>query len=893
MTALLKKSWVMAGKIYLLTLLLFSLNTFSETGAEAAAVTDGAQRYSLENGLKVILKEDHSARVVSIQVWVKTGSANESEEEAGITHVIEHMIFKGTHTRKTGEIARTVESSGGSINAFTTSDRTVYRVEIASDHFIIALDVLLDAVQHSIFDPLELNKEKEVILEEYRRSLDIPERQLSWAMLDLSFKKHPYRRPVIGYESTIRSIDREDIMEYMDKWYTPGNMVLVVVGDFNRDEALEAIKARLRNFPVRSGGRVLRPIEPPQVTPRSSVIKADVQQVYMDLSWHIPPITHEHIPALDLLEVILGRGRSSRLYTRLKTKRNLVREIDANSYSMVDSGLFSIECTLRPKDIEDALGAIMDEVEKMSVDPVFEPELKKSKRKVEADYLAVMESMEGQAQTLAFFETMTGDMKKADTYLERLEMVTSKDIMNVAGLYLHPENVSIGMIIPENSGNSPDELRVNNLLTQYSGHYNAIIKVSEKEKNNGTTRYTLSNGMRVLIKENHRLPLVSVRAALLGGSRLEEINHSGISAFTARMLTRGTEGLSASEIAATVESWGGKLKDFSGRNSFGITGKFLTGDIEKGLALLADLLIHPSFPEPEIRKVKQDILTDIISKKDNPRQELLDLFNRTLYQSHPYGRPVTGTEESIQSIKRSDLLTWHESLVTSSNLVLAIVGDVNKDKIIARVSDLFKPIKSSDFRPPEISSESPLQKERKVHLERPGSQVHIIIGYLGADLKSPDNAVMTLIDTALSGQGGRLFSELRDKQSLAYSVSSFRRPGLETGMFGVYLACEPAKLQRAKEALFKELDRIKKEGLMEQELEDAKRYVLGNMEIDNQTNGSQALRMALDELYGLRYDHHQRFIREIESVTLKDIRQAAEKIILPHGYAMATVGPGH
>ena len=239
----------------------------------ALSVTDNARKVTLENGLTVILKEDHSASVAAIQVWVMTGSANETEQEAGITHVIEHMIFKGTPSRKMGEIAKTIEAAGGNINAYTSFDRTVYFVEIPGSHFYTGLDVLLDAVQHSLFDEMELAKEKEVVLEEYRRSLDIPQNELGKEVMALSYKKHYYRRPIIGYEESIRGIDREAILKYIDKWYVPENMVLVAVGDFDADSALQKIRALTKDFPRKPVSDFRSPVEPPQTALRKIVKK--------------------------------------------------------------------------------------------------------------------------------------------------------------------------------------------------------------------------------------------------------------------------------------------------------------------------------------------------------------------------------------------------------------------------------------------------------------------------------------------------------------------------------------------------------------------------------------------------------------------------------------------
>ena len=861
----------------------------SRTGI--ANITDGAERFVLENGLTVILKEDHSAPVASVQVWVRTGSANESEEEAGITHIIEHMIFKGTPRRMTGEIARSIESSGGEINAYTTFDRTVYFVEIPGGQVEKALDVLLDAVRNSLFDPLELSREKEVILEEYRRSLDIPERQLNRALFDLAFKSHPYGRPVIGYESTIRSIGRDDILRYRDKWYTAGNMVLVVVGDIRGDEVLETIRSLTRDFPEGPVPSPSRPAEPPQSDTRSRLLRENVMQAYMDMSWHVPPLSHHDTPALDLLGVIMGQGRSSRLYNRLRMETNLVRSIGSGVYSMADSGLFSIESTLSPGNLNETIESIAREVAGIRRGPVSEAELSKAKSMAEADYLSEMESMKGQARSLGFFETMAGDMYKADTYLERLRAVTVEDINNVANLHLRPGNLSICLMVPEKSDISLSEEQIAGIFSLRPSKESGTIDRTKQENETKIIRNVLSNGMRVIIKENHRLPLVSMRAVSLGGTHLEDPEHSGISGFVARMLTRGTHSMNALQIASTVESRGAEIEGFSGRNSFGISAKFLSRDLYPGLDLLADVIINPSFPEDEMERVREDILADIKAKKDSPTKQLFDLFNRTLYRNHPYGRPGTGSYESINSIKRSDLMEWHRSLVVPSNLVLTVVGDVRGDEFLGKAEEIFEGLDSPPFDPPKILPEPPLRGEREIHLERPGEQVHILIGYLGADLKSHDNAVLTLIDTALSGLGGRLFRELRDRQGLAYSISSFHRPGLETGAFGVYLSCEPKKLPVAKEALFMELEKLKKEGLTLEELEEAKRYVLGTEAIAHQTNGRQAMSMALDELYGLGYDHYEKFLREIREVTLDDILRTAQRIFLTHGYTMVTVGP--
>ncbi|MGM0426219.1 MAG: M16 family metallopeptidase [Thermodesulfobacteriota bacterium] len=875
--------------LILLNALAFSPSLWTSQ-VQAASVTDGAERYRLDNGLTVILKQDQSAPVASIQLWVKTGSANETENEAGLTHLIEHMIFKGTPARKTGEIARAIESAGGHINAYTSFDRTVYYVEIPRSRFDTGVDVLLDAVQHSLFDPQELKREKEVVLEEYRRSLDIPERKLSWDVMDLCYNRHPYGRPIIGYEETIRTFSRQDILSYMDKWYTPDNMVLVAVGDFEPEQALHTIKGLVKEFPERGGAEASRPEEPPQTAFRKSVKQAQVEQVYMDLCWHIPALTHRDMYPLDILEVILGHGKSSRLYKGLKMEGNLVHDFSARAYALADPGLFSIEATLSPDMLNNSLRAMAQEIRKLTREAVPEAELQKARAIVEADFVFGMEDMSGQAGTLGFFQTMTGDMNNADHYLKRLQRVTAADLRRVVRTYFRPENLSIGILGPEQEALTVDKDTITNLF-ELRDPEKAAGSHGDPETVTKARMITLPTGMQLVVKENHNIPAVSITGAFLGGTRLEKQTQWGISNFTGQMLTRGTSERTLSDIASTVESWGARLNGFSGRNSIGVSARFLSKDLFPGLALVADVVQNSTFPESEIAKVKTDILAGIRAKKDRPMALLFDLFYETLYPRSPYGHPVSGTQETIEDMTRSDLRKWYRQIAFPSNFVLSVVGNVDSAQLIPYVETLFSGFPASDNQIPPIPTEPPLKEVREAHIQRPGAQTHLVRGYLGAGLKSTENPAMALLKTALSGQSGRLFNQLRDKQSLAYAVTAFRRPGLDTGAFGVYLACDPAKLNEAKISISKQLESVREKGITPKELEEAKTYLLGNLAIGHQTNASQAMRMALDELYGLGYDGQKRYIEKIKSVTREDIQAAVRKIIAPQKYVIVTVGP--
>jgi len=859
-------------------------------GLQAASVVDGVERVRLENGLTVLLKEVQDAAVSSVQVWVDAGSADETEAEAGITHFIEHMIFKGTPSRPAGEIARTIEAAGGSINAYTSLDRTVYFAEIPAPETATAVDVLLDAVQFSLFDEEEIAREKEVVLEEYRRMEDIPERRLGREMMALCYEKHPYGRPVIGTMDSIRSFDRAGILRYMDKWYTPENMLLVVVGAFDEQAILDRIRSQTNRFPERRGAKkALRPAEPPQEKTRTLLMQEKVGQVYMEMAWHIPPLLHQDIPALDLVGAILGDGKISRLNSRLRIDERLVNSISAGAYSLKDPGLFFISSELSSEHLGKVLRIIGEEAALLGKEPVSPQELERAINQVEADFLFAMESVSGQARTLGFFEMLGGGYQKVETYLSDLRAVGPADVQRVASRYLRPQNLSIGILLPSEA---PFEVGTDEIAAFFEPALDREAAEKGEAVSNPVSMKVFPNGMRVIVKENHDLPVFSATGVFMGGSRLEPPDKAGLSKFTARMLTRGTRNRTMKEIASTVDGWAGQLEGFSGRNSFGLSGRFLSEELYPAMLLFSECLLQPVFPEEEVEKVREDLLAAVRAKEDRPTAQLFDLLQATLYRHHPYGKPETGTAESVAGIRREDLLDWYKRMAFPSGLVIAVVGDVRAEDLFTFLETLFSSFTAAPDGLPEVSGEPALLEPRRAHLERPGSQTHLAVGYLGVSVKDPANAPMALVDGILSGMGGRLFRELRDKESLAYSVTAFRRPGLETGLFAVYLACDPAKTVTAREMIFNELAKLREAGVSEEELAASKRYLLGQLAIGRETNGSQAMQMSLDELYGLGYDHQDRFIEAIGAVTTVDIQRAVQSVFRPDGCVVVSVGPG-
>jgi zinc protease len=890
---------------------------------------DGITKYKLDNGMTVILEENRSAPVVAVNVWVKTGSACEEKGEYGLAHVHEHMLFKGTKKRAVGEIARVIEGSGGDINAFTSFDETVYYVVIASRFLDTALDVLSDTMENSTFDPNELQKELEVVVEEIRRGEDHPGKNLSEQMFSTAFSQHPYGRPIIGTEQGVKSFTRKDVTDFYHKWYEPNNMALVIVGNFDTAKIEPKVeetfgKLHKRNFP-----ECKIPPEPRQKEMRSLVMEKPLQEGYFSLAFHAPNAKSQDTPAMDVLSSILGGGESSRLYRNIKEEKGLAHNIYAYSYTPMREGLFVVGGTLDPSKSKEALKGIMKEILKLKYRPVGDVELSKVKLNIESDATYTKETMQGQAQKLGYYEVETGDFRYEDEYLDKVKSVTPEEIMAVAEKYLTMDNLTAGFLLPTGQKSitnaevkeiarqasdeaarewggkastgsgvtvSGEELTEEVLVPpagpKKNGNQAAKNEPAAKASSDDLKKFVLDNGITVLIKRNTSVPLFAARAAFLGGVRYESEATQGISNFVSRMLTRGTETRNAAQIAEEIESVAGEVQGFSGRNSFGVTVESLSQNFDEAMDIFSDVILHPSFDSQEIERARREILAELNREGDNLLRTTVNLFLATLYSEHPYRFNPLGTTETVTEFDGDDLRHFYKKYARPQDMVITVVGDIDENEVLSVIKKEFGGMKKVTSPPPSISPVNPpTNAVEKIEKKPDKAQTHIIMGFLAPPVKSKDEYAFEVLNTILSGQGGRLFLELRDKKSLAYTVTSFYTPGLEPGYFGVYIGCAPQKEQEAVSAIKEQLELVLKDGVTEDEIKRAQNYLVGSFEIGLQQNSSQAAKMTFDELYGIGWDEYKRYPDEIYAVTKEDVQNAARKYIDLNKYTLIIVKP--
>ena len=847
---------------------------------------------TLDNGLSVIIEQDDSSPVVALQMWVRVGSGDEIDAEAGIAHVFEHMLFKGTSTRGVGEIAKEVDSAGGYINAYTSYDQTVYHLTVASRYFPLGLDLMADAIMNSSFDPDELKKELQVVLEELHRGEDNPSRKLFSTLMGTAFTEHTYRRPVIGSIETVTSFTRKDILSFFEKFYIPNNMTLVVVGDVEAEAALAKIKNIFKNFKAHPDSQSIRPVEPEQRESRIKILSEPIAKSRLSLGFHITALRDDDTYALDMLSVILGQGKSSRLYRELKIKQELVYSVSASSLTPKDPGLFIINANLDAENITKSVTEILNITGRLAEEGPSAKEMKRALLSLESDFIFERETMEGKASQLGYYDTVSGSLDFEDKYIKGIRGVTPRDIRSVITKYLYLENMTAVLLLNKDKSTLVSSATVSAAIE--AGRLKNTRQVVGKSDNEEAQIITLDSGIRLIMKEDHSNPLVAYYATFPGGLRDETIENNGIGFFTASMLSRGTKRWSRTELSEVIENMAGGVGAFSGRNTTGIEGKFLSKDFLVGLDILAEMLLRHTLPNGEIKKLKEDVIASIERDRDNLAGHAFKLLRKDLYGLHPYSLPLKGSIETVNSIKRGDIKKHARSHYKPERMVLTIVGDFDMPEAQDKLNELFTTKaskKSKDREVKEYQAATGALGIRTISELRDKSQVNIAIGFPGTMIKNDDRHALRILEEVLSGQGGRLFLELRDKQSLAYAISAFSNPGVDPGLFGIYIGSAPEKKELAIEGIMRILSDVREEGITNEELRRAKSAIIGSYEIGLQNISAQASNMALNEILGLGFDFNSKYPGLINEVSKHDVREAAKRYLTLDSYVISIVGP--
>ena len=843
---------------------------------EIPARPPGVRVVTLDNGLTIILREDHCAPVVSAQAWCKTGSIDEGAWlGAGLSHVLEHMLFKGTTTRGAGRIDQEVQAAGGYMNAYTSFDRTVYWINVPNTGARVAIDILCDIVQNASLPADELVKELDVIRREMDMGHDDPARRSGRRLFEVAYTKSPYRHTIIGYLDIFNQLKSGDITGYYRARYAPNNLFFVVVGDMDSAAVETQIRAAFAQSKTRPLPSAVLPDEPRQTAAREVIEEASIELGHLHISWHIPELRHPAVPILDVLAVLLGNGRSSRLFQEVREKRGLVHSADAWTYNPGNPGLFGISAVVDGQKFSTARAALLMELERMKSELVSAAELTKAVKQFTAATLATRKTMQGQAQDLGGNWIAATDLNFSERYLAAVKRIRPEDLQRVAREYLTTENRTLYALLP--TGCAP-KLEV----------------ALETSTQHAIQKFEFANGLRLLVKEDHRLPFVQLRAVFKGGVIAETVANNGLTQLTAKMLLKGTPTRSAEQIANEIESLGGSIDSYSGNNSFGVHVEVMQDDFATGLDLLADVILRPALPPSEMERERELQLAGLRAQKDQLLQSAGRAMRRALFGDTGYGLHANGNEESVAALKLDQLRAFQHRLITPNNCVIAIYGDVEADEVRREIEQAFSQwpadSKLADQFALATTTTRPPGSSRVVE-PRDKQQAVIVIGFPGATIFDPDRFALELIQEACSDLGSRLFLRIRDELGLAYYVGAQNFPGLIPGSFSFYCGTSPETVAQVESELFQQAAQLAANGLTTEELSRAKAKILGQKKIERQDLGNLSMTTALDELYGLGFAYSESDDAHYEAVTLEQIKAVAQKYLKRDNAVVAVVQP--
>jgi len=859
------------------------------SGIHAATTTDDAlqktlvtleaantklDRFTLPNGMVCLLKADPSAPVVSVQIWVGTGSIHEQEYlGAGLSHAIEHMLFKGTPTRAPGDITREINDAGGKINAYTTLDRVVYHTDLPARHWRVGFAALADSVMNADFPAEEWEQERKVILREFAMGKDDPGRVMNKLLWRTAFRKHPYRYPVIGYEDIFKAITRDDLVTFFNRHYVSDNMFLVIVGDIDPDEVKPVIRETFAPFVRRRRGPVMLPTEPRPISPRMARETGPYKLSRLTWAYHSVSLDHPDAAALDVLANIAGQGRSSHFVKSIVEEQQLAHSVSVWSYTPGERGLFGISATFDPEKETELLAAIEAELAKLRAAEFTEEELQKATRSVLMGELSGLTTMKGQASSYGSGEFYTGDPRFGETYIRQLKSITSETLQHVANTYLDDTARTVALLTPEGA-----------LATTASND-------TEQTDKTGPRRLKLDNGVRLIVHEDHRLPFVYMTVALRGGLLSENASNVGVTTLMSDLLLRGTTTRSREQIARTTENLGSHLSTYSGYNSFGLKAKCLSSDVDVVSGLLAECLLTPSFPEAEIEKQRTLQLAAIQAQEERPMFLAQQELREAIFGSHPYRWTDLGTRDVVQKLTRDQIQEQHASTVVAGNLVVSLFGDIAEAEAIALASHMFEDIPSGDaeaIAPPQGAARV---LPTRIEQTQPRQQAIVLAGFPGVSIFDPRKEALDVLQTAMSGLSSDLAISVRDKRGLAYYVGAYQQPGFDPGIFVIYSGTRREAAAEVEELYLAEIARVTVEGLRDEELTRAQRRIIADHDMRLQDNLSVAMTCGLNELYGLGFDHAFGTADRISSLTADAVREAAASVLSTNRMAVSVLLP--
>ena len=886
----------------------------------------------MKSGPTCLFLPDSTAPAVSVQAWFRVGSLTETDPLAGISHFLEHMIFKGSKNLEVGELASLAESSGGDINAYTTNETTHYDLVSMPDKFERCLEALLDALWRPRFDENEVRQERQVILSEFNRTYEQPDQVLQYHLYREAYgPRHPFGRAILGTRRTLKNIGAGELKSYHTKFYSPSSAILVFAGAFDVLQVKSTLRKRRKDLftkwsnPRRRKMPKVPRAAPSNAGPRIVVRRGRSGTAHLEIAFEIPPLIHIDAPALEVLGIVLGAGESSRLYEHLCMNESLMFDVSTDVYFCGGPGLFFLGGYTAPENVEKAAEQILQVAKQIIEDrPLTPSELEK----VRANYLTGLEfrreSMTGRARVAGYSELITGDPNYHLKYTKMVMEVGADDVSDVARRYLVPLRMTAGVFSPKGEAPRIDVRRIRKAI--WSGFENDLEqKRNATNRNRGEVkraavpnrtrsvsrkRRHLENKRRSRVKNTPieiKLPgggrlvmlpdggplLFSLRAVFPGGQRNESARQAGLHALMMSVAPMATENCPSLIHTKEVEGLGAGIDGFSGRNTFGLTAFGLSAVLPKVLEKFVEVVSAPAFDKDDVGFARAELNAERDSELDDLGQWCRFKGYQLLYGKHPLGRHPLGTARTMAAFNRNVLKREWRKRATPANLVIAAAGNFNVSYLEEHLPKMLKPWAQSAPRETPVLQfalpRTPARKRFRSYVLDGASQSHIQMSFLGTTFHEPARYALAIITAALGSQGGGFFLELREKRGLAYDVSVSSHESLDPGPISIYVATPAGKEKLAIDLIRQEIARVSAKGLREEEFQRAKAYLVGGLSRSHQRAFARAADLAGRFVHGLGWETLEETKRQIERVDMQSVREAARHFMKPSKECLVVV----
>ncbi len=818
--------------------------------------------HTCPNGMTLLLVKEPAHPVVSVQIWVGTGSVCEGAHlGSGISHLLEHMVFKGAGEFSGTQLNEEVSRLGGQWNAYTSTDRTVYHIDGPSAHWQSFLHILLQLVLHPTFPADEFEREREVIRREMAMYRDDPQDESYRALICTLFKSHPRRLPVIGEQHIFDALSYDNMVAYHRQHYTPGNMFLCMAGDFEPQAVIEAVTAATADIPAAPVPPHPHFCEPRQWGRRTHRREFAQPTSTLSLAWRVPHASHPDAVALTLLSSILGEGRSAWLYTHFHDEQSIAHDISTAllpARQGEGEGAFVIEADV-DRELRDTLRDTLLEYIHALPQAEYTEGRQRVCRQLKAKHLRQLSSVQGIAAAMGASWHLTRNPNSMYEWAQALNSVTDKDLARVAATYFTPDRLVEVSIDPlgsnqaENDDTDTDALRAPVL-------------------------HTLPNGLQLVTRVDSRIPQVYATLALKAGCPAVTAETAGINSLLAECLLKGTRRKSAAQVADTLENLGGSLSTEAGNNTLTIQARALSEDTDTMLELLAEVLLQPTLPQDALNTEKEAIIADIQEQMEDPASLAFRHLRSLCFGDISYGTHPDGTVQSIRSISREQLQAHLARIACGRNAVLCIVGDINPEAIRRKVEQLFADLPAGQAlntrpTPPQQSADQAVTCNKE--------QAVLALAVPGCTVDSPDLALQLLFDEWCHDMAGPIFAEIRDKRGLAYYASSASLLGIDAGCMYFYLGTAPERVDEARTALEQTLNRLAQDGMPAEALERARATVLSARLLARQSCRKLCSGMAVDTLLGLGPDYADHLPEQLAAVTPEAMHQFIARLLAP------------